>query len=235
MISENNSIIFDIAIPAAIAFIAVVYYSWRAGKDRKRLLMLGYIATRWKMRFQRYDFSGTLSTINGSYYTLLGHSHFGSSVLTGRQRAIPLTIFDYRFELGAKINRSVVKKTVFIANTKYPNPSILFLRHKNILPIDRFAHFEIMDLEHLFTSFDIPVTVRTALKKYSVYSDQIDSAQTILTQDFLLALSKLGAVDVELMGDMVICWSDQVASRYRMVQLAARIVGCGSTINKASK
>lgn len=230
MLLESNNWL-KILVPVVIIVLAAGYYSFRAGRYRRRLFILGYISSLWRMRFLRRENSDSCDSVAGSYYGLMGHTRSVSSVLTGRQRDVPLKIFDYRYELGSRVGRQVLKKTVVMTQSLCENPPILILYDKSILPFGRFSEYHKLNLNDHLSEIAIKPEIRSYLSKCNVYCSDPNRVLGLFNEKLLSQLSRLKTVDIEFFGDKIILWSDLVVSKYLLIQYAARAIGCTRTIN----
>lgn len=224
---------YEIVIPSVIMAGALAYYVLLALRRRERQRMFAYIADRWGMRFYSDIYSGLMNSLSGSYYGSLGHTRSGWAVLAGRQLTIPLAISDYRYELGLGIGRVVRKKTVFIAELPESVPSLVVLYRDKLLHYGRFADFaELSAMQDITNQPGIESAVRSYLNKCTFYCDRPELAREYLNSDLINALGKIKSADIEFMDNKLIIWSEPVTSKYRLIQIMARLTASARVIDR---
>ncbi len=223
---------YELLIPALLIASASAYYILLVFRSNKRLLMFGHIADRWGMRFQKDIFSGLPESISGSYLCTKGHSRSASGVLCGRQLNVPLCICDYCYELGTGISRKVIRKNIFVAELSEIKPPLLILYNSSLVPFGHFCDFRQLEITRLLEQTRPESAVRSYLRKCHFYSSRPVDAEKSLSMEVLNALGKIKSADIEIIGDKIIVVSEPVSSKYRLIQLAARLVAAAKAADR---
>ena len=213
----NGFFILLVFLFMTLPFLGKLYASGK--RDR----LFGTLALRWNMRFSRRDILQVEKKIAGSYLFPYGHSRKVTSIVSGKHRAMPISIFDFSCEMGGS-RHCKIKKTVVIADPGTYLPDLVIVPHLNINQYGRYVSFCKIDLLNVFPAISSHNSIMSYFGKSHIHSDKKYLLGQSLSIEMLEAITMIKTSEIEFYNNKILVWTDQVASELRLAQLAGRVI-----------
>ena len=124
----------------------IVFFSFVLVRRHTLILTaFGSVSSRWALRFQCRDYAGIQNELQGSYFTLDGHTKNCLAVLTGRLHSIAVNIINFNYESGSGLLRRTLNKTLIAADLDTACSNIVVLYSREIVPNGRYDSFILID------------------------------------------------------------------------------------------
>ena len=224
-----------IYLALAVLLVPAAVLIYRFFKVTRRDRIFGSLAFRWNMRFSRNDYAGHKDALAGCYHCSFGHSHKITSVISGKHRAVPLSVFDYSYEAGCKFQRKIVKKTVFTAELNCVAPDIVIISELELAPFNRYSSFIHINLLKIHPELESNFSLLSHFNKYRIFTDKPYLVKKFLNIETLEALALFKSVCLEINNNKLVVISPLVNSELRLAQLAGRVIQTVKTLKKVNR
>ena len=198
---------------AAVLICIVLGLTLFSSESRRRTLKT--LAGRLGARFTVRDPGSVPDVLHALYFMQRGHSAATFNIIRGRLHATRYVVLDYRYEIGSRADRAIVKGSLILCQTQEPLPCIVALRDQPFDQIGGYRQFKPVPLDD--PRFD---------QRFSLYADQPDPVHRMLPQPIRDLLLTCPDVDFQFYADHVVFHSRSDLTSLQIVQLVHRGTRC---------